>query len=117
VLSTEVDGKFAVELGAVPLHGVKGQQQVKAELNAGGKARRGVSPGASLKPPSKTALKKAAALAAKQKMLASRVEAIEAKAAASVDKDRASKTGLEELVTKLVFSLDEVEKAKLVPVV
>ncbi len=123
VLSTESDGKFALELGAVPLHGVKGQQQVKAELNAGGKARRGaVSQGstgaaASVKPLSKTALKKAAAVAAKEKMLVSRAEAIEALAKAGGDKDRAGKTGHEELVTKLVFSLDEIEKAKLVPVV
>ncbi len=120
VLSTEADGNFALELGAVPLHGVKGQQQVKAELNAGGKSRRGAAPKgvlASGKPPSKTALKKAAALAAREKMLASRAEAIEALAKAGVDKDRAGKASHEELVTKLVFSLDEIEKAKLVPVV
>ncbi len=123
VLSAEVDGKFALELGAIPLHGVKGKQQVKADLNAGGKARRGSAiqgasgAAASAKPPSKTALKKAAALAAKEKMLASRAEAIEVLAKASVDQDRAGKTSHEELVTKLVFSLDEIEKAKLVPVV
>jgi ribosome maturation factor RimP len=120
VLSTESDGRFAVELGAVPLHGVKGQQQVKAELNAGGKSRRGVMPTGSTKPPSKTAFKKAAALAAKQLMLASRMEAVSA--AAGKSKNRTGnailgQSGNEELVTKLVFSLDEVEKAKLVPVV
>ena len=125
VLSVEADGKFAVELGAVPLHGVKGQQQTKAELLAGGKrgvARRGALAAALSKPPSKTALKKAEALAAKEKMMAGRVEALEARAApggepARAAKDRSGLSGNEELVSKLVFSLDEVEKAKLVPVV
>jgi ribosome maturation factor RimP len=110
VLSAEAEGKFAVELGAVPLHGIKGAQQVKAELNSGGKARRGVlvtKP--SGKPLSKTALKKAAALEAKQLMLASRALAVAGRGS--------GKSDTEELVTKLVFSLDEVEKVKLVPVV
>jgi hypothetical protein len=125
VLSSEADGKFALELGAVPLHGVKGKQQVKAELGAkssGKPASKGGVPGASSKAPSKTALKKAAALAAKEKMLAERAQAFEAEAASGRGRLGPEKLGSrelssEELVTKLVFSLDEIEKAKLVPVV
>jgi ribosome maturation factor RimP len=121
VLSTEADGKFAVELGAVPLHGVKGPSQIKAELSAGGKARRGQSQALSNLPPSKTALKKAAALAAKlaakEKVWEDRAKGLVESGKESPGKDRASSAGNDELVTKLVFSLDEVEKAKLVPVV
>jgi ribosome maturation factor RimP len=116
VLSKEADGKFALELGAEPLHGVKGQQQKKAALNASGpRAKASAKASAAVmtvgnKPPSKTALKKAVALEAKSKMLADRALAAGANTAAGM-------TGREELVTKLIFSIDEIDKAKLVPVV
>lgn len=126
-LPGETDGaeKFALELNAEPLHGIKGLSQLKA-LNVKNKGKPVVGkPGVGKpgirgaksigmieklkgaeadKPLSKTALKKIAVLEAKAQLLAQQAGLTEM-------------SGHEELVTKLVFSIDELERARLVPVV